>query len=231
MSLHRVVSVFGAFVLACAPAAAQPQAPDLSGLRDAIAAADKKGENVGAIREAFVAFQKALATGFKPGEALPELTALRDAVEMTLKKGENVEVIGRELGKVEKAVTGREYERPKPPEPPKEPEFQPPVRPGMGRGGFGRDGFPPPRRGGIVIGPIGAGMASTQITISGNNFTVKARHNDVAYEITGVTVGDDPPKIVIRDGDKKPVETDDVKKVPEEYRPTVEKLLGGIRRP
>lgn len=224
MSLHRMVGVFGAVLLACAPAAAQPPAPDLSDLRDAIAAADKKGENVGAIREAFVAFQKALATGFKPGEAPPELTALRDAVETALKKGENVAAVGRELGKVERAVTGREYERPKPPDPPKEPEFQPPVRPGLGRNGF------PPRRGGIVIGGIGAGMSSTQITISGNSFTVKARLNDVAYEITGVTAGDDPPKIVIRDGDKKPVETDDVKKVPEEYRPTVEKLLGSIRR-
>lgn len=230
MSLHRAVGVFGAFVLACAPAAAQPQAPDLSDLRDAITAADKKGENVGAIREAFTAFSKALAkSGFKPGEAPPELTALRDAVEMALKKGENVEAVGRELGKVEKAVSGREYERPKPPEPAKEPEFQPPVRPGMGRPGFGRDGFPP-RRGGIVIGTP-AGMSSTQITISGGNFTVKAKQNDVTYEITGATAGDDPPKIVIRDGEKKPIEADDVKKVPEEYRPTVEKLLGSIRRP
>lgn len=230
MSLHRAVGMLGAFVLACAPAAAQPPAPDLSDLRDAIAAADKKGENVGAIREAFGAFSKALGKSFKPGEPSAELTALRDAVEMALKKGENVEAIGRELGKVEKAVTGREYERPKPPEPAKEPEFQPPVRPGMGRPGFGRDGFPP-RRGGVVIGPPGAGMGSTQITISGGNFVVKAKQNDVTYEITGAVAGDAPPKIVIRDGEKKPIEADDVKKVPEEYRPTVEKLLGSVRRP
>jgi len=231
MSLYRLLVVLGAALVVCSTAAAQP-APDLSDLRDAIAAADKKGENVGAIREAFAALQKALAKGVKPGEAPPELQGLRDAVEMTAKKGENVELIGKELGKVEKALTGREYERPKPPEPPKmvEPEFQPPMR-RFGGAGLPGGGFPPPRRGVGMVGPLGPGVSSTQITISGDNFAVKARHNDVTYEISGTVKGEDPPKIVIRDGEKKPIEADDLKKVPEEYRPTVEKLLGSVRRP
>lgn len=228
MSLHRVSGLLAAVLVACSAGAAEPTAPDLSDLRAAIAAADKKGENVGAIREAFAAFEKALAKGAaKAGEAPPELLALRDAVEMTARKGENVEAVGKELGRVEKALTGREYERPKTPEPPKaEPEFQPPMR----RPGFG-GGFPPRRGGGMIIGPVGPGVSSTQITISGDSFAIKARHNDVTYEISGTVKGDDTPKIVIRDGDKKPVEADDPKKVPEEYRPTVEKLLGSIRRP
>jgi hypothetical protein len=155
---------------------------------------------------------------------------------MALKKGENVGAVAGELAKVEKAMTGREYERPKPPEPPKEKEPEFPPVPNRGRFGNGfppgvmPPGFPPPRRGGVVVGMGGPGMNSTSVTISNDRFAIKAKQNDVTYEITGTVTGDEKPKIVVRDGDKKPVEADDVKQVPEEYRPTVEKLIGSVRR-
>ena len=197
---------------------------DLADLKAAIAAADKRGENVGAIRDALAALEKALTKGAaKPGEAPPELVALREAVELAVRKGENVEGVAKELGRVEKALTGREYERPKPPEPKFEPEPQfpvPPRRPGMG--GFGGPGR-------VVIAPAGGGVNSTSITVSNGSFTIKARQGDVNYLITGQTNGAEAPKIAIQDGEKK-IETEDIKKVPDDYRPTVEKLLKMVTR-
>jgi hypothetical protein len=224
MTLHRLFGLVGAMALAVSARAADPKAPDLSDLREAVATADKRGENVGAIREALAAFEKAMAKGaIKPeAEAPPaELTALREAVELTARKGENVAAISKALGQIEKAVTGREYERPKVAEarPEAEPALPPPVR----RPDFGR-------RGGIVISGVGAGFNSTSVTISGGNFTIKARQGDVTYEITGQTNGTEAPKILIRDGDKK-IETDDLKKVPEDYRASAEKLLKSVTRP
>lgn len=221
MTLQRVLGVLGAVLLASSARAADK--PDLAALRDAVALADKKGENVGAIREALTALEKAFTKGAtKVGEAPPELIALRDAVEMASKKGENVELIAKELGKVEKALTGREYERPKPPEPKPEPvpEPVPPLRrPGFGGGRIG---------GRMVIG--GPGVTTTAVTITNGRFAIKSKHNDVTYEIAGVVTGDEKPKIVVRDGEKKPIEADDVKDVPEEYRAMVEKLLASVRR-
>jgi hypothetical protein len=64
-----MLGAFVAALLACSAAAADAK-PDLTDLRDAIAAADKKGENVEAIRAAFADFQKALAkAAAKPNEA------------------------------------------------------------------------------------------------------------------------------------------------------------------
>jgi hypothetical protein len=221
MPFHRMlVAVVGTALLACPVGAGEPKAADLSGLREAVATADKRGENVCAIREALTAFEKALAKGtLKAGASVPELVALRAAVELTAKKGENVEAVSKELGLIEKALTGREYERPKPPEP--KPEPVSPVRP-----------FPPRPGGGagIVIGPVN-GFNARSITISGGNYTIKARQGDVSYEITGQLGAAEDPKIVIRDGDKKAIEVEDLKKVPEDYRPAVERLLKSISRP
>jgi|SRR5262245_55909785 len=197
---------------------------DLSALRDAVNAADKRGENVTDILTALAALEKAVAKGItaQPGAtttAPPELVALREAVEMAARKGENVEAISKELGLIEKAITGREYERPKPPPPQAQPLRPFPPRranPGIVVGG-----------GGIVIG--NTGVPFTSITISNGNFTIKAKQNDVIYSVTGMIADLETVKIVIQDGEKK-IETDDVKKVPEEYRPTVEKLLKGITR-
>jgi hypothetical protein len=236
MTLPRLFGLVGAVLFAVSARAADPKAPDLSDLREALTTADKRGENVGAIREALTAFEKAMAKGaIKPGaEAAPapaELTALRQAVELAARKGEDVAAISKALGQIEKAVTGREYERPKPevkpePEPalPQPQPFRP--RPGFGGpgGDFGR------RPGGVVISGVGAGFNSTSVTISGGNFTIKATQGDVTYEITGQTNGTEAPKILIRDGEKK-IETDDLKKVPEAYRASAEKLLKSVTRP
>jgi hypothetical protein len=215
-----VMTVAGALVLSGAGRARADEpkgAPDLAALKDAVTTADKKGENVEAIRDALSAFEKALAKGAaKPGEAPPELTALREAVEMAARKGENVGTISKELGAIEKALTGREYERPKPPPPP-QPEPVPPMRRPGGFAGGGR----------VVIGGgagVGGGFNATSITISNGNFIIKARRGEVAYTLTGSTFGVEATKITIQDGEKK-IETEDVKKVPEEYRPAVEQLL------
>lgn len=144
------------------------------------------------------------------------------AVESALKKGENVEAIAKELALVEKALTGREYERPKPPEPKVEPVPQFPRRGGFGGGGVVIGGG-----GRMVIG--GGGFNSTSVTISNGNFTVRAKLGDVTYTVTGTADATVAPKITIKDGEKT-VETDDLKKVPEEYRPAVERLLKMVNR-
>ena len=235
MTFPRLLAALGAVLIACSARAADPKAPDLSDLREAVAAADKRGENVGAIREALTALEKALAKGaIKPGAEAPpaELTALRAAVELALRKGESVGAVSKELGLVEKALTGREYERPRQ-EVKAEPEpALPQPQPFRPRPGFGGPGGEFGRRpgGGVVISGVGAGFNSTSVTISGGNFTIKARQGEVTYEITGQTNGTEAPKILIRDGEKK-IETDDLKKVPEDYRASAEKLLKSVTRP
>jgi hypothetical protein len=201
---------------------------DLAALKDAVARADKRGENVAAIREALTAFEKTLTKGaLKPNEAPPELTELRDAVEMAARKGENVEAISKELGLVEKALTGHAYERPKPVEPARTEAA--PVPPFLRRGGGGKRGD------GVVIGgnPFrrGApGFNASTITIVNGNFTIRAQMGDVNYLITGTTNGNEAPKIVIQNGEKKVIETDDLKKVSDEYRDNVENLLRMVKR-
>ncbi|MBA4191593.1 MAG: hypothetical protein C0467_26740 [Planctomycetaceae bacterium] len=120
--------------------------PDLSDLRDAVKAANKRGENVSEIATALTALEKAVAKGWTFPEggrtlpASPELVALRDAVEAAGKKGENVEAIVKELELVEKAMTGQVLTRPKP-----LPPVDPPIRPNPNpfvRPDFG--GFPRP---------------------------------------------------------------------------------------
>ncbi|HEY1187419.1 MAG TPA: PDZ domain-containing protein [Gemmata sp.] len=185
--------------------------PDLGDLRDAVAAAEKRGDNVDSIRGALAALERVLAKGAaKRGDAPPELAALREAVESAAKKGENVAAISKELGAVEKALTGREYERPKieEPKPDPLPEF--------------------PRRPGVIVRPPG-GFNTTSVTISNGNFAIRARLNDVTYTITGTKDATVAPKIVIKSGDKT-IETDDLKKVPDAYRPHVERLLKSVNR-
>jgi hypothetical protein len=198
--------------------------PDLSELKDAVARADKRGENVGVILEALAAFEKALGkSAIKAGETPPELTALREAVESAMKKSENVEAISKELGVIEKTLTGREYERPKPQE--SKPEAMPSFpgrRGGPAFGGNGGMGF---GRGGLGAG----GFNTTSMTIVNGNFTIRARQGDVSYLITGSTTGAEATKYTIQDGEKK-IETDDLKKVPDEYRPAVEQLLKVVAR-
>lgn len=209
-------------VLTAGPlAAADPQAPtvNLDDLKYAVEQAEKKGANVGMINDALAALEKALANpAFKAGSAPPELTALRQAVEAAYKKGEDVEAISQELGRIEKALTGREFERPMQPE--KKFEPLPPFR--GGRGGAR-----------VVINGItienAAGVTTQSISIVNDQFTIRARRNNVSYTISGSLAGNDPPKIIIQD-DKQKIETTDLKEVPDDYRATVESLLKSIKR-
>lgn len=98
----------------------EPKAVDLADLRDAVKAADKRGENVDEVVKALDALDKALAKGLKPGggKTPAELTALRQAVEAAARKGENVEEITKHLEAVEKQLVGRVLSAPKPVTPP-----------------------------------------------------------------------------------------------------------------
>lgn len=104
--------------------AAQPpkgdKAVDLSALREAVAAAARKGENVDEVAKALDALEKT-APKAGAGRVPPELQALRDAVDGAAKKGENVEAITKELVAVETAIAGRALTKPKP-----EPQPNPP---------------------------------------------------------------------------------------------------------
>ena len=112
-----LLSAAGAF----ADETAKPAPADLGELKDAVAAARKRGDNVDAVAAALSALEKALAKGAAkppgPDAAPPELAALRGAVEAAMRKGENLDAISKELARVEKALTGKEFERPKAPDP------------------------------------------------------------------------------------------------------------------
>ncbi|MCE9566518.1 MAG: PDZ domain-containing protein [Planctomycetes bacterium] len=126
--------------------AQEPKVPDLSDLRDAVKAANKRGENVSEIVTALATLEKSVAKGWtfpmggRTVPASPELVALRDAVDAAARKGENVEAITKELEMVEKAMTGQALTRPKP-QPPVDPPIRPQpfeqqfIRPGLRLGG------------------------------------------------------------------------------------------------
>jgi serine protease Do len=118
----------------------EPRVHDLADLRDAVAAAAKRGDNVAEVRKALDALEKSLAKGWtapasgKIIDPPAELVALRDAVEAAAKKGENVEDIRKQLDIVEKTLTGKVLVKPKPlppsdPLPPNNP-LQVPFGPG-----------------------------------------------------------------------------------------------------
>jgi hypothetical protein len=94
-------------------------AADLDELKYAVGVAEKRGANVGPVRAALTAFEGALVNGPPAPDAPPppELAALRAAVEAAVRKGEAVEAIDKELAAVEKALTGRAFERIKGPDP------------------------------------------------------------------------------------------------------------------
>jgi hypothetical protein len=108
--LTAIRAPFGAvavlLVVFGASAIAQPKSVNLTDLRDAVNAADKRGDNVSDIRKALDALEKA-PPGIKTGTATTELRALRAAVDVAAKKGENVEEIAKQLAVVETAVAGK----------------------------------------------------------------------------------------------------------------------------
>src|SRR4051812_32107843 len=81
---------------------ATDKAVDLTALKEAVATAAKRGENVDDIRTALAALEKATPAA-QAGRVPPELQALRDAVDSAARKGENVEAITKELVVVETA--------------------------------------------------------------------------------------------------------------------------------
>lgn len=108
--------------------AKDPKSVNLDGLRDAIATAAKRGENVDEIQKALDAFAR---TSPKAGSGTvsPQLQALRDAVDAAARKGENVEAITKELVAIEMAVAGKNLARPRPE--PVRPEINPNPNPGQ----------------------------------------------------------------------------------------------------
>jgi hypothetical protein len=234
----RLFAAVGFAVLFAGSAgASDPKPVDLTDLRDAVKAATKKGANVDEVAKAADAVAKLLAKGWtapKPEDAPPaELAALREAVEAAARKGENVDGIREELDAVEKALLGRVLSAAARPELPllraPKPDAGPTTR-------FGRRGDVIVRGGGVVIGGGRGGIAVgggefRSITIANGNFTVKASQGGVEYELTGSLAGDDADavKVVITVGEKK-IEAESLKKVPEEHREAVEKLVKSIRR-
>jgi hypothetical protein len=107
-----VVAV-GAVWAGAALTAQEPKPVDLTALRDAVARAGRRGENVDDIRAALDALEKA-APRLRAERVPPELQALRDAVDGAARKGEKVEAIAEALLAVETAVAGRSLARPKP---------------------------------------------------------------------------------------------------------------------
>lgn len=221
--------------------AADPKSVDLSDLKDAVKAATKKGANVDEVAKALDAVAKLLAKGWtapKPEEAPPaELTALREAVEAAARKGENVDAVRDELDAVEKALLGRVLAAAPRIELPwlrlPKPDPDPTTR--FGRGGFGGRGDVIVRGGGGIaigggLGGLGGGNFRS-LTIANGNFTLKASQGGVDYELTGSLAGDDADavKVVITVGEKK-IEAENLKKVPEEHREAVDKLIKSIRR-
>lgn len=194
--------------------------PDLGDLRDAVTAAEKRGENVGAVRAALDALEKALAKGAaKPGAAPPELTALREAVEAAAKKGEHVAPISKELGSIEKALTGREYERPKIEEPRPAPPFSP------RRGNFGAGG-----RVGLGV-KLPEGFSRMSVRVVNDLFIATAQKGGCELVLSG-TIGENGLELtraVITEGEKK-VQVESLEKVPAEHKPAVEALLKLVNR-
>jgi hypothetical protein len=222
--LRFALPALAGFVLSAAAARAdepKPAAVDLADLKAALAAAQKRGDNVDAVAEALAALEKVLGKGAKPGEAPPELTALREAVEAAARKGENVEAVAKELGRVEKALTGREYQRPAPPEPKAEPEpvpqFRPPAR---GRPGFGNR---------VVIVAGNGNFDRVAMTMTNGRFVIQARKGDLTYVISGQAGVADSLRISVRDGEKR-FSAEEVKKLPAQYRPAVEELLKMVQK-
>jgi hypothetical protein len=136
-----------------APDAKDAKPVDLSGLRDAVVTASKRGENVDEIRAALDALEKAKPTA-KAGRVPPELQALRDAVDAAARKGENVDAITKELLAVEMLVAGKSLAKPKP-EPRPDTGFPNPGFPNPGPIPFPNVPFPAmPNPGGLGVGGI-----------------------------------------------------------------------------
>jgi hypothetical protein len=158
-------------------------------------------------------------TAVKAGEKV-------DAV--VLRKGKKVELKGIDLPEQPRVVPPRLDVRPLPvpvfPNPNTLPDLGP--KPGVLPGGG--DGLPVPNVKPLPVPGGGFGNGNAAYSVTNGEFTIKANQDGVNYVITGKQEGAERTvgKVTITDGDKT-VEAEKLDKVPEQYRPTVEKLLKG----
>jgi len=83
-----------------------------------------------------------------------------------------------------------------------------------------------------VIENATPGVNSVSVSVSNDTFTIKAMQDGVSYLVTGKMEanGVTAEKVSIKDGDDV-IEAAGIDKVPEKYRPTVEKLLKLVGKP
>jgi len=173
----------------------------------------------------------AAKVGFKPNDVLVEFAgkAVTDAPEdlsrrvneargnekldaVVIRKGKKVEIKGIELPEVRQLLPRRDIQ-------PRIPDLNP-----IPRGNGLREVDPNERK------PNNGPGNSVTVVSSNGSFTIRAVQDGVLYQITG-TNGDDGIVLsgVAIDDDGKSHKTDQLDKVPEEYRPTVKKLLKSVR--
>jgi hypothetical protein len=159
------------------------------------------------------------------GKPVPEDPEAFSRLVQSIKAGEKVSaVVLRKGQRVElKDITLPEIKREDRPRPRIPDRFRGGIEPGFDFGGFPPIPDPAlPLPGGGFGGPK---ARSVSVTFLNGRFTMKAVDNGVQYTIIGVQDDLKPiEKILIVDGDNK-VETDDIEKVPEKYRPVVKDLL------
>lgn len=136
-----------------------------------------------------------------------------------VKAGEKVDLVVLRKGK---RLEFKGVELPEPaPDPQDDDVFPlfPPLGGFGGLGGFGAGGF------GDASGN------SVSVSVVNGRFTINAIQNNVKYLIVGELAEDGPQaeKISITPRDGKAIEAKELKEVPEDYRPTVERLLKSIR--
>ena len=149
-----------------------------------------------------------------------------DKVDIVLlRKGKKVELKGVEIPAPQAPA--------RPAAPGRRPEFKPllpELKPLPGPAAPKIDGDAPLGR----VAPLGGFGGNMSVTNSNGNFTIKAEQNGVKYTLRGTTENGSPKlSEAVIDADGKETKADSPEKVPEEYRPTVERLLksvGTVRR-
>ena len=197
---------------------------------------------MGEVANALDALEKTLAKGSRhPSPARRPLRrrswSRARAVEIAGEKGEDVATIRVELDAIEKVVAGKRVRATSPCRcrsiRPAGPNFN--RRGGLSSRAAGGGNVVIRGGGNVVIQNMqigGRGGNAMSITLTGNEFTIKATQEGVQYVIQGA-IGEENTildKVTITDGEKKPVEVKSLKDVPKEYQPAVERLLKSIGR-
>lgn len=185
----------------------EPKPVKLDGLRQAVADADRRGENVIEVRRALDAFEKALPSA-KPGVVPTELQALRDAVDAADRKGERVAEVSKELKVVEFAIAGRTLSRPTP-----KPKPAP-----------GQPGGEPV----TLTKPNGFDAYTGKV--AGGKFTITATKDKIVFNLTGIVDRTRVPTLsrAVVEPPGMMHTSDLVFKLPAEYQKDVETLLKSV---